>query len=142
LNSAIFLRLPTTIQRVTYLLVQDQTPGEYKIHDVETSKDILNNSEIQALLDQAAVTVHSSNYAEGLQGIYINSHFRKEFTAYHCSASTPNRRLPWPVTKRDLGEINYDFLENKVAKYSANDELSLLQANDRHGKVLILFSAS
>jgi len=43
--------------KVTYLLVQDQTPGEYKIHNVETSKDILNNSEIQALLDQAAVAV-------------------------------------------------------------------------------------
>jgi hypothetical protein len=44
--------------KVTYLLVQDRTPGEYKIHDVETSKDILNNSEIQELLDQAAVAVH------------------------------------------------------------------------------------
>ena len=44
--------------KVTYLLIQDQQPGEYKIHDVETSKNILNNSEIQALLDQAAVAVH------------------------------------------------------------------------------------
>ena len=44
--------------------------------------------------------------------------------------------------KRELGEINHDFLENMAAKYSGNDELSLLQANDMQGKVLILFSAS
>ena len=45
------------MSKVTYLLVQDQTPAEYKIHDVETSKDIPNTSEIQVLLDQAAVVV-------------------------------------------------------------------------------------
>jgi len=57
LNSAIFLDF-TTMPKVTYLLVQDQTPGKYKIHDVETSKSIPNNSEIKELLDQAAVVAH------------------------------------------------------------------------------------
>lgn len=43
--------------KVTYLLVQEKTPTAYKVHEVETSKIIRDNSEIQVLLDQAAVAV-------------------------------------------------------------------------------------
>jgi hypothetical protein len=82
------------------------------------------------------------NYAEGLQGIYIIPHFRENSLAYVSLFSfyTPSRGQSLGDIKRELGEINHDFFENKVAKYSANDDLSLLQANDMQGKVLILFS--
>ena len=58
----------TSMPKVTYLLAQEQTRREYKIHDVETSKFIAsNNSEIQVLLDQAAMAVRDLVHVDPIQ---------------------------------------------------------------------------
>jgi hypothetical protein len=126
LNSAIFLRLPTSIPKVTYLLVQDQTPGEYKIHDVETSKNILNHGDIQALLDQAAVAVHDLVDVDPIQRITLkvykaftyNSHFRKKnhglplFSFYTPSPTSVAGH--WLILNGSSGKLTTIFSKTKL----------------------------
>ncbi|CAA7270365.1 unnamed protein product [Cyclocybe aegerita] len=114
--------------QITYLLVQEQTSTAYRIHGLGISKDIPNTSKIQALLDDAAEAACARMGLDLAQGVTLIVYKASDFRG----------RLLSDI-KRELGEINEDFLDNKAAECPHRGELSLLEADDNQGKVLVVF---
>ncbi|KIM44388.1 hypothetical protein M413DRAFT_24899 [Hebeloma cylindrosporum] len=116
--------------QVAYLLVQEKTPRAFEIIHPRISDDIPNTSKVQVLLDQVTMVIRHEivNPTSGQQ-IKLAS-----WKACYFASSALS-----PANKRELGEITMDFLDNKVAFYSPDDELGHLQEDDSQGRVLVIF---
>ncbi|CAA7270391.1 unnamed protein product [Cyclocybe aegerita] len=118
--------------QITYLLVQEQTSTAYRIHGLGISEDFPNTSKIQVLLDDAAEAGCALMGLDSAQGVTL--------IAYKLLNPIADFR-GWSLgdIESKLGEINEDFLRNKAAQCPHHGELSLLEADDNQGKVLVVF---